>query len=132
MRVTVDTNVLIRVVVRDNKKQAEIAASLLKRADVIAVTLPSLCEFVWVLGKHYGYAKQDIVAAIQVLLAASNVQVDRAAVDAGLAVLSAGADFADAVIAFEGNWLGGESFVSFDRKAVAVLAKQGIKAQLLQ
>ena len=132
MKVTVDTNVLIRVVVRDHRKQAEIAASLLKRADVIAVTLPSLCEFVWVLRKHYGYPKQDIVAAIQALLSARNVQVNRPAVDAGLAVLSAGADFADAVIAFEGNWLGGESFVSFDKGAVAVLTKQGVQAQLLQ
>ena len=131
MKVTVDTNVLIRAAVRDDKKQAQIAASLLKGADVIAVTLPALCEFVWVLRKHYGYAKQDIVAAIQVLLSAKNVQVDRSAVDAGLAVLGAGADFADAVIAHQGNWMGGESFVSFDKQAVAVLTKKGVQARLL-
>ncbi len=131
MKVTVDTNVLIRAAVRDDKKQAQIAASLLKGADVIAVTLPALCEFVWVLRKHYGYAKQDIVAAIQVLLSAKNVQVDWSAVDAGLAVLGAGADFADAVIAHQGNWMGGESFVSFDKQAVAVLTKKGVQARLL-
>jgi len=131
MKVTVDANVLIRAVVRDDKKQAQVAAGLLKRADVIAVTLPCLCEFVWVLRKHYGYARQDVVAAIEALLAVSNVQVNRLAVDAGLAVLSAGADFADAVIAFEGKWLGGESFASFDKRAVAVLTKQGVQTQLL-
>ena len=131
MKVTVDTNVLIRAVVRDDKKQAQVAASLLKRADIVAVTLPSLCEFVWVLRKHYGYAKQDIVDAIQTLLGASNVQVNRPAVDAGLAVLSAGADFADAVIAYEGKWLNGESFASFDKAAVNTLTKLGVRARLL-
>ena len=131
MKITVDTNVLIRAVVRDDRKQAQVAANLLKRADLIAVTLPTLCEFVWVLRKHYGYAKHDIVAAIQVLLSSKNVQVNRPAVDAGLAVLSEGADFTDAVIAHEGNWMGGESLASFDKKAVLVLTKQGVRAQLL-
>jgi hypothetical protein len=28
-------------------------------------------------------------------------------------------------------WLGGETFVSFDKKAVAVIAEQGFKAKLL-
>jgi predicted nucleic-acid-binding protein len=57
--------------------------------------------------------------------------MDRPAVEAGLAVLDAGADFADGVIAYEGRWLGGETFVSFDKKAVAVIAKQGMQARLL-
>lgn len=131
MKITVDTNVLIRAVVRDDQKQAQAAASLLKRADLVAVSLPTLCEFVWVLRKHYGYQKHDIIAAIEVLLSAKNVHVNRPAVDAGLAVLSRGADFADAVIAHEGNWMGGETFASFDKRAVLVLTKQGVQAQLL-
>jgi predicted nucleic-acid-binding protein len=59
------------------------------------------------------------------------VEVNRPAVQAGLVVLEAGGDFADAVIAHEGQWLGGETFVSFDRKAIASLTAQGQKAQLL-
>jgi predicted nucleic-acid-binding protein len=43
-----------------------------------------------------------------------------------------GGDFADGVIAYEGAWLGGETFVSFDRIAVAAVAKQGRKARLLR
>ena len=46
-------------------------------------------------------------------------------------ILEAGGDFADGVIAFEGEWLGGDVFVSFDKKAVALLEKQGISARLL-
>jgi predicted nucleic-acid-binding protein len=45
--------------------------------------------------------------------------------------MRAGADFADAVIAYEGQRLGGETFVSFDKKAVAAIAKQGMKTRLL-
>jgi predicted nucleic-acid-binding protein len=131
MKVTVDTNVLVRAVVRDDVRQARTAAKLLKEAELIAVSLPCLCEFVWVLRKVYGFPQQDISAALEALLNASNVIVNRPAADAGLAVLNEGGDFADGLIAYEGSWLGGEVFVSFDRKAVALLVKQGQKAKLL-
>ena len=52
--------------------------------------------------------------------------------EAGLAQLEAGDDFADAVIAHEGQWLGGHIFVSFDRQAVALLQKRGVAAELLR
>ena len=61
----------------------------------------------------------------------SNVEMNRPAVEAGLKVLDAGGDFADGAIAFEGQWLGAEEFVSFDSKAVAVLQSQGGRARLL-
>jgi len=35
------------------------------------------------------------------------------------------------VIDFEGRWLGGDTFVSFDKKAVAALEKLGQKVRLL-
>jgi predicted nucleic-acid-binding protein len=131
MKITVDTNVLIRAVVRDDPTQAKAAADALTQATVIAVTLPCLCEFVWVLRRVYGMQPADAATAIHALLAAANVEVNRPAVEAGLAVLEAGGDFADGVIAYEGNCLGGETFVSFDKKAVALLATQGRSAQLL-
>jgi predicted nucleic-acid-binding protein len=46
-------------------------------------------------------------------------------------VLEAGGDFADGVIAHEGQWLGGETFVSFDVQAVRLLERSGVKARLL-
>ena len=48
-----------------------------------------------------------------------------------LAVLRAGGDFADGAIAWEGRWLGGETFVSFDRKAVARMKELGEAATAL-
>jgi predicted nucleic-acid-binding protein len=131
VKITVDTNVLVRAVVGDDKKQAQAAAKLLKESSLIAVSLPCLCEFVWVLRRVYKFGDRDVAAAIETLVDAANVVVNRQAVDAGLAVLNAGGDFADGLIAHEGNWLGGETFVSFDKKAVAVIAKQGQQTRLL-
>ncbi len=131
MKVTVDTNVLVRAVVRDDEVQADIAAALLKDAETIAVSLPCLCEFVWVLRSVYGFGQDDISTAIETLVAAGNVAVDRAAVEAGLALLKAGGDFADGLIAYEGAWLGGDTFVSFDKKAASLIARQGGQARLL-
>lgn len=131
MKITVDTNILVRAVVRDDEKQAQAAATLLKDAEVIAISLPCLCEFVWVLRRVYNIGQQDISAALEALLDAGNVAANRPAVDAGLAVLNAGGDFADGLIAYEGSWLGGDTFVSFDKKAVSLIAKQGQQARLL-
>jgi len=131
MKVAVDTNVLVRAVVRDDAAQASIAAKVLSDAEVIAVALPCLCEFVWVLRRFYNLQPSDVAAAIRALLAAANVEVNRPAVEVGLSLLEAGGDFADGIIAYEGNWLGGETFVSFDKKAVALLSAQGQSARLL-
>jgi predicted nucleic-acid-binding protein len=131
MKITADTNVLVRAVVGDDTRQAQAAARLLKNADLIAVPLPCLCELVWVLRQVYNFGQHDISVAVKALLDAGNVVANRPAVEAGLAVLKEGGDFADGAIAYEGNWLGGEIFVSFDKRAVSLIAKQGQKTQLL-
>jgi predicted nucleic-acid-binding protein len=131
VKVAVDTNVLVRAVMRDDQVQADIAIKVLTEAHLIAVALPCLCEFVWVLLRVYGLQSSDAAAAIRALLSAANVEVNRPAAEAGLGVLEAGGDFADGVIAFEGKWLGGETFVSFDKKAMALLDTLGQSARLL-
>jgi predicted nucleic-acid-binding protein len=131
MKITVDTNVLVRALLRDDPKQAEIASKTLLKAEVIAVATPCLCEFVWVLRKVYGFKPPAIAAAIRTLVGAGNVEVNRPAVELGLAILETGGDFADGVIAYEGQWLGAETFVSFDAKAVKMLAAQGQAARVL-
>jgi predicted nucleic-acid-binding protein len=84
-----------------------------------------------VLRSVYGYRAPKIAEAIGILLSAENVETNRASAEAGLAMLDAGGDFADGVIAYEGRWLGAETFVSFDKKAVEMLAAQGQAARLL-
>jgi predicted nucleic-acid-binding protein len=131
MKITADTNVLVRAITGDDERQSKLAQAELERADIVAVALPSLCELVWVLSQGYKIASDDIALAVRTLTSAANVVVNRPAVEAGLAPLDAGGDFADGVIAYEGNWLGGETFVSFDKKAVKRLTAQGESARLL-
>lgn len=131
MRMTADTNVLVRAIVADEPRQAKIAQSALEGAASVALSPAMLCEFVWVLSRGYGIPVAEIGTAIRRLLATANVEVDRPTIEAGLALLDDGGDFADGVIAFEGARLGGETFASFDKEAVKRLGKAGRDAQLL-
>lgn len=131
MKITVDTNVLARAILQDDAAQCRTARKLLKDATLIAVSLPSLCELVWLLRQGAKLPKEDVAVAIGALLDAGNVVMNRPAVEVGLALLEAGGDFADGIMAHEGKWLGGETFVSFDKKAVTLLSNQGEAAQLL-
>ena len=131
MKITADTNVLARAVLQDDAAQCRTARKLLKDATLIAVSLPSLCELVWLLRQGAKLPKEDVAVAVRALLDAGNVVMNRPAVEAGLALLEAGGDFADGIMAHEGKWLGGETFVSFDKKAVTLLSDQGEAAQLL-
>jgi predicted nucleic-acid-binding protein len=131
MRITADTNVLIRAVTSDDVRQSKIAEAELANADVVALALPALCELVWVLSQGYKIPSAEIAEAIRRLMNGGNVVANRPAVEAGLALLDAGGDFADGVIAYEGSWLGAEMFVSFDKKAVKLMKAQGDSARLL-
>lgn len=131
MKITADTNVLVRAAVQDDPHQARQAAKLLQEATLVAIPIPVLCEFVWVLRRGYKRSVTEIVGAIHRLMSSVSVVMNRPAVEAGLAVLRAGGDFADGVIAYEGNWLGAEEFVSFDSKAVSILQSQDGRARLL-
>jgi predicted nucleic-acid-binding protein len=57
--------------------------------------------------------------------------VNRPAVEAGLALLDEGGDFADGIIAFEGASLGGAIFATFDKDAAKRLRKLGRDTLLL-
>lgn len=132
MKITPDTNVLVRIAVGDDLRQQAAAIAILKDAQLIAVTLPTLCEFGWVLSRGYKRSRTDIAEAIRKLIDIPIVVTDRPAVEAGLSMLESGGDFADGVIAFEGRRKGGELFVSFDRKAVETIEKTRGEARLLK
>jgi len=131
MKVTVDTNILLRAFLRDDAAQARTASRVLREADLIAVSLSSLCELVWVLRRLYGLQREEIADLLEALLNTENVAINRAAASAGLLAYRAGGDFADGVIVWDGEWLGAETFVSFDKKAGSVLKKQGVAARVV-
>jgi predicted nucleic-acid-binding protein len=131
MKITADTNVLVRAITEDHEQQSRVAQAALKKAEVVAISVPALCELVWVLSQGYKIPSSDIAETIRRLINAANATVNRSAVEAGLALLDTGGDFADGVIAYEGNWLGADTFASFDRKAVKLLEAQGQSVRLL-
>src|SRR5882672_3874871 len=131
MKITADTNVLVRAITNDDVGQSSVAEAELANADVVALALPALCELVWVLSQGYKIPSAEVAEAIRRLMNGVNVRVNRPAAEAGLALLDAGGDFADGVIAHEGRWLGADSFISFDKKAVKLMEAQGDSIRLL-
>jgi predicted nucleic-acid-binding protein len=131
MKVTADTNILMRAIMGDDARQSRLAQSALEEAELVAIPLPVLCELVWALAQGYKIPPSDIAVAVRRLIDSANVAISRPAAEAGLALLEAGGDFADGVIAFEGNWLGADVFLSFDRKAARLIKAQGGAVHLL-
>jgi predicted nucleic-acid-binding protein len=129
VKITADTNLLVRAIVIDNEAQSRAAQAELGRAELVALTLPALCELVWVLSRYYKFTNDEIASALRRLLEAENIAADEPAIEAGLAMLDDGGDFADGVIADGGKWLGAETFVSFDKQAVRLLRARGEAAR---
>ena len=131
MKVTLDTNVLVRLATQDDAAQAARALKLLQQATLIAVPTPALCELVWVLLRGYRYTPAQVAHAVRTLLQVRHVVCNTPAVLAGLALLEAGGDFADGAVACEGELLGGQEFVSFDQQASKLLKAQKRKVRWL-
>jgi predicted nucleic-acid-binding protein len=128
LRINADTNLLLRALVKDDAAQYALAEAELARAAAVVITLPTLCEIMWVLTR--AYRRHDAADLLRGLLAIDGVVLDWPAVQAGLLIVEAGGDFADGVIAHLGRAAGAETFVSFDQKAVALLAQCGHAARV--
>lgn len=131
MKVTADTNVLVCLLTRDDEKQALIAENILSKAEKVCVPTSVFCELVWVLMRLYRYSKEEVAAAIRTMTEIENLIYEKNTVDAGLEQLECGGDFADGVNEYTGRRIFDGQFVTFDKKAVAVLKKRNIPAKLL-
>ena len=121
MKVTADTNVLVRAIMEDDEQQSEIAKAELVNAKVVALTLPALCELVWVLTRAYRYKPADIVPILERMVLGHEFEVDEIAVRTGLRVLAAGGDFADGVILSVMERASCDHLATFDRAlAIAI------------
>jgi len=100
-----DTNVLLRLLLRDDEAQARKVRALVERSvhdgEVLHVSLPVLCELTWVLaGRTANLGRQEIAATIERLLDTQGFELQsRDAVREALSDFRAGdADFADYLI----------------------------------
>jgi predicted nucleic-acid-binding protein len=93
----VDTNVLVRALVRDDAGQSPRAEALLREA-ALYVPVTVVLELEWVLRSRYGFTPRRVAQALQLLAALANVTVgEREAVLAAAARAAQGSDFADAL-----------------------------------
>jgi predicted nucleic-acid-binding protein len=131
VNITIDTNVLIRLVVQDDEKQAAVARDLVTQAGQIIIPLVVFCEAAWVLTGRYEMSRNDVADMFETIIDTGKIQAQRRAVEAGIGMLRANGDFADAAIAFDGQTLGAEVYATFDRKAAALIGKSGMRTRLL-
>jgi predicted nucleic-acid-binding protein len=78
--VGIDTNVLVRYLVRDDKKQAERASAYIKHAadagERFFINRIVLCELVWVLESAYQFSRGEIAGALEKMLGIKQFEID--------------------------------------------------------
>jgi len=121
VRITVDTNVLVRYLTWDDEAQAIDAAHAIEGAEGIVVPTIVLCELVWVLKRAYRYAGLEIVGILRRLVAIRAVKTERPAAEAGIAMLARGGDFADGVVRYEADRAKSDCIVTFDQSFARLL-----------
>ena len=132
MIVIADTNIIIRLLVRDDESQFKAVSDLFRNAEEIIIPTTVYCEVAWVLSASYRIRKVKLLETLRKLLASKKISVREDEIEAGLSMMEEGGDFADGVIAAEGDLLGGTEFVSFDQQAVKLLKAQKRKVRLLE
>ncbi len=115
MSIAIDTNVLVRFLTNDDKRQAELAKSAIKAADAVFVSTTVLCETVWVLSRAFKLPREEIFNVLSAFITSDRVQVNRLEAEAGLVHLGLGGDFADGVILLHAEQSRADRFVTFDR-----------------
>ena len=120
----IDTNVLVRFLVRDDQTQFEKARKLLKHeissGRRVFINQLVLLEAEWVLRSRYGLTKTQMLETISGLLDAPDIQLeDEPAVEEALFIWrDANADFADCLIGARNRRLGCKATATFDTKAL--------------
>lgn len=121
-RIGVDTNILVRLFVKDDARQFASVARLvgdLKDDDVFFINTVVLIETFWTLSKRYGYQKHQLLALAQALLERGDVEVDQYEAVGNAINISRlmGADISDALIGELNRLSGCDRTLTFDIKA---------------
>ena len=121
-----DTNVVIRYLVQDDKKQSAAATRLIEKSLTMDapgyINHTSLCEIVWVLQRCYSVTRLQIREIVEGLLTTKQFKVENVEVTwkALRAFEASNADFCDAVISQVNIHHGCEHTVTFDKKAASL------------
>jgi len=122
----IDTNVLVRYLVRDDQAQFDKARRLINRelaqGESVLVSLVVLLETEWVLRSRYELMKAEIIAAFSSLLDAAELTFeDEPSVEQAVYTWrDASAEFADCLISARNLGLGCRATATFDGKALKI------------
>jgi predicted nucleic-acid-binding protein len=119
-----DTNVLVRFIVRDDEAQARSAARLIESRCTVEdpgwISQVVLCELAWVLGRGYGYDRTTVASVVRRILTVRELRVEAA--EAAWKALrhyeAGGAEYADWLIGAANRANLAEATYTFDRRAV--------------
>ena len=110
----VDTNIVVRYLVKDDDAQSARARRIVGSAPIF-VPLTVVLECEWVLRSLYGFSRSAVIAALEAFCGAPGVAVGEAAtVKRALLLAKRGLDFADALHLAQASQC--EAFVTFDRR----------------
>ncbi len=118
-----DTNVLVRFLVKDDKRQAEAVYRIFKQAeidkDLFFIPLLVVLETLWVLDAVYQISKSEILNAIDDLLSMPILKFERQSAVRNflLRARDNNVDLADILIASSARLSGCEKVLTFDKKA---------------
>ncbi|MEO5806106.1 PIN domain-containing protein [Devosia sp.] len=118
----VDTNVLLRLFLDDDKDQHRVAKAFFAartRDDAAYVSVVTAVEFVWVLKRVYRRTQAEALSLLQLVLSSEDAVLEagdriRRALEIAL---ETGADFADVLIAGSAEFAGCEKTLTFDKVA---------------
>ena len=121
--ISLDTNLLVRLLTNDEPKQTEKVRKALDQAQVeqkrIWVSVVVACELVWVLQRLYGYDKAQIVFALSTLLKFQGLEFQsHQAIKKSVGDMRRGqADFADILMGHLSAAEGADFVLTFDKQA---------------
>jgi predicted nucleic-acid-binding protein len=111
----VDTNILVRLVARDDHEQARAADGIIAGGEVLV--LPSvLLETEWVLRSRYAMPRDEIATRLSAVCGQEGVTVaSEGAILAALTAYADAGDFADLLHFALASEAGATAFITFDR-----------------
>jgi len=129
----IDTNVLLRLLVRDHQEQVRIVERFIStrfsKEDPGYVSRVVIAETAWVLKDVYGYDRKQIAAAIRAVMDVCELQMESAdEIDAAIADFEqSSAGFTDCLLARTNAAAGCSHTVTFDRKAARLAGFELLK-----
>ena len=125
---SLDTNVLVRVILADDPKQSPVADRII--AEPALVTTTVALETFWVLAEVAGLTKAKAAAALQALMKIDSLTfADAAAVAWALERAAGGGDFADMLHVATSR--AADSFATFDRGVAHHAGDSGVTIETL-